>query len=112
MSAKEVIGTKVFSKGCSVCEHMSRYDRATFDGFPEVAYQEIDLDDILDHKNNLTKVRLYQILERHAVNPDYTIDTPVYVLMSNKGKYLGHHTGEATIVELREKIKQFLSEDP
>jgi hypothetical protein len=34
------------------------------------------------------------------------------MVMTTKGKYLGHHTGEATIVELREKIKEILSEDP
>lgn len=112
MQSKQFIATKVFSPGCTVCEHMSRHDRATFEGFPEVAYQELDLDDIINHEGNLTKLRLYQIIERNALNPDYTVDTPAYIVMTNKGKYLGHHTGEATIVELREKIKQFLSEDP
>lgn len=106
------IGTKVFSKGCVVCEHMNRIDRPTFEGFPEVAYQELDLDDVIEHGGNATKLRLYQIIEKHALNPDYTVDTPIYILMTSKGKYLGHHTGEATIVELRDKIKQILSEDP
>lgn len=109
---KDFIATKVFAKGCEACEHMSRIDRPTFDGFPEVAYQELDLDDIIDHGGNSTKLRLYQLIERHALNPDYTVDTPLYMLMTTKGKYLGHHTGEATIVELRDRIKQILSEDP
>jgi hypothetical protein len=109
---KDVIATKVFASGCVVCEHMSRYDRPTFEGFPEVAYQELDLRDIIDHGDNKTKLRLYQLIERHAINNDYTVDTPLYMVMTTKGKYLGHHTGEATIVELRNKIKQILEEDP
>lgn len=112
MNKGKFIATKVFSKGCTICEHMKRHDRATFEGFPEIAYQELDLDDVIDHGSNLTKLCLYKIIENHALNPDYTVDTPVYIVMTSKGKYLGHHTGEATIVELRDKIKQFLSEDP
>lgn len=106
---KEFIGTKVFSQGCTVCEHMGRYDRATFEGFPEIAYQEIDLDDVINHENNRTKLRLYDIIERYALNSDYTVDTPIYILMTTKGKYLGHHTGEASIVELRNVIKDLIS---
>ena len=109
---KDVIATKVFSPGCVACEHMSRYDRATFDGFPTIAYQELDLDDIINHGDNKTKIRLYQLIERHALNNDYTVDTPLYILMTTKGKYLGHHTGEATIVELRDKINKILAEGP
>lgn len=109
---KDCIATKVFAKGCEACEHMSRIDKPAFGGFPEVAYQELDLDDIIDHGGNSTKLRLYQLIERHALNPDYTVDTPLYMLMTTKGKYLGHHTGEATIVELRDKIRGILTEDP
>lgn len=112
LQRKNFIATKVFSTGCTICEHMSRFDRATLEGFPEIAYQELDLDDIIDHDGNATKARLYQIIERYALNKDYTVDTPIYIVMTTKGKYLGHHTGEATVVELRENIRHFLSEDP
>jgi hypothetical protein len=91
---------------------MSRHDRAIFDGFPEIGYQEVNLDDIINHGNNLTKLRIYQVLEKYAVNPDYTIDLPVYVILTKQGQYKGHHVGAATIVELRDKIKECLEDNP
>jgi hypothetical protein len=111
-TGKNYIATKVFDKGCDVCQHMSKHDRVTFEEFPEIVYQEVLLDDIINHESNLTKLRIYQVLERHALNPDYTIDLPVYVLLSKKGKYVGHHVGAATIVELRDKIKECLEDTP
>ena len=111
-TGKTIIATKVFDKNCDICLHMSKHDRATFEGFPEIAYQEVFLDDIINHEGNLTKLRIYQILERHALNPDYTIDLPVYVLLSKQGHYKGHHVGAATIVELRDKIKECLEDTP
>ena len=111
-TGKNYIATKVFDKDCDICKHMSKHDRATFEGFPEIAYQEVLLDDIINHENNLTKLRIYQVLERHALNSDYTIDLPVYVLLSRKGQYRGHHVGVATIVELRDKIKECLEDTP
>lgn len=109
---KEIIATKVISRGCPICEGMSRYDRSVFDGFPQIGYQELDIDDIIDDQDNVTKRRLYQLIENHALNPDYTVDTPLYLLMTIKGKYLGHHIGEATIVQLREKIGKILEGVP
>lgn len=109
---KDFIATKVFSKGCTVCEHMSRVDRPTFEGFPQIGYQELDLDDIIDHQDNATKVRLYQIIEKYALNNDYTVDTPLYVIMTKQGKYLGHHTGDATVPQLRDRITEILKEGP
>jgi hypothetical protein len=91
---------------------MSKHDRATFESFDEVGYQEVKLEDIIAHNNNLTKVRIYQCLEKHALNPDYTIDLPVYVILSKQGQYKGHHVGAATIVELRDKIKECLEDTP
>ena len=70
---KNYIATKVSDKDCDICKHMSKHDRVTFEEFPEIAYQEVPLDDIINHGNNLTKLRIYQVLERHALNPDYTI---------------------------------------
>ena len=107
-SGKTFIATKVFDKDCDICKHMSKHDRAVFEGFPEIAYQELLLDDVIDHGGNMTKHRIYQMLERYALNPDYTIDLPVYVLLTRQGKYAGHHVGAATIVELRDKVKACL----
>ena len=107
-SGKSVIVTKVFDHGCEICEQMRRHDKVTFEEFPEIAYQEVVLDDVINHQNNLTKLRLYQCLERHALNPDYTIDLPVYVFISRQGQFKGCHVGAATIVELRDKTKEIL----
>ncbi len=109
---KTVIVTKVFDEDCDICKHMSKHDRATFESFDELAYQEVKLDDVINHQNNLTKVRIYQVLERHAVNPDYTIDLPVYVMLTKQGQYKGHVVGAATIVELRDKVKECLEDTP
>ena len=111
-TGKTVIVTKVFDKNCDMCLHMSKHDRATFESFPQVAYQEILLDEVIDHANNLTKVRLYQCLEKYALNPDYTLDLPAYVFLTKQGSYKGHHIGVATIEELREKIKEVLGDPP
>jgi hypothetical protein len=103
-----VIATKVFDKHCEICDHMSRHDKSVIDGFAEVAYQEIDIDSVIDHGGDLTKGRIYQCLERYAVNSDYTIDLPAYVFLHKNGKYMGHHVGAASLPEFREKVKQIL----
>ena len=114
-TGKTIIVTKVFEKNCDICKHMSKHDRATFESFPEIGYQEVLLDDVLNPANNarpITLQRIYQCLERYAVNPDYTIDLPVYVFLSKQGQYKGHLVGAATIVELRDKIKECLEDTP
>jgi len=111
-TGKRYIVTKVFDENCDICKHMSKHDRATFENFPEIAYQEVKLDDVIAHENNLTKLRIYQCLERYALNPDYTIDLPVYVILNKQGQYKGHHIGAGTIVELRDKIKECLEDTP
>jgi hypothetical protein len=107
-TGKTHIVTKVYDENCEICKHMSKHDRATFENFDELAYQEVKLDDVINHENNLTKLRIYQVLERYALNTDYTIDLPVYVFLTKQGKYAGHLVGAATIVELRDKIKECL----
>jgi hypothetical protein len=111
-TGKNYIAVKVFDNNCDICKHMSKHDRVTFEEFPEIGYQEVNLDDIINHGNNLTKLRIYQVLERYAVNRDYTIDLPVYVVLTKQGEYKGHHVGAATIVELRNKIKSCLEDNP
>jgi hypothetical protein len=109
-TGKNLIVTKVYDNNCDVCKHMSKHDRAVYSEFPEISYQEIDLDGVINHENDLTKLRLYQCLERYALNNDYTIDLPVYVYLTKQGKYEGHHIGAATIVELRDKTKEILED--
>jgi len=112
IEGKTVIVTKVFDKDCDICLHMSKHDRATFESFEEIAYQEINLEDVITHEGNLTKVRLYQCLEKYCLSPTYEIDLPVYIFMSKQGKYKGHQQGAATVIELRDKIKEILEDTP
>lgn len=111
-TGKNLIVTKVFDDNCDICKHMSRHDRATFENFEGLAYQEVNLDDVINHNGNVTKHLLYQVLEKYALNNDYTIDLPVYVILTRKGKYAGHHVGAATVVELRDKVKECLEDNP
>lgn len=109
-TGKNFIAVKVFDLDCDICKHMSKHDRATFEGFPEIGYQEVSLDDIINHGGNRTKVRIYQILEKHCLSSTYEIDLPVYVVMDKFGMYKGHQQGAATVVELRDKIKECLED--
>lgn len=109
---KTIIVTKVFDDNCDICKHMSKHDRATFESFPEVAYQDVKLDDIIDHGGNLTKLRIYQLLERHCLSPTYEIDLPVYLFMTKQGAYEGHWQGAGTVTELRDKLKECLEDNP
>ena len=103
--------TKVHDKNCDICQHMAKHDRATFESFPEVEYSEVLLDDVINSANTgfpLLYHRLYQCLETHCLNPDYSIDLPVYVALSKTGGYLGHVQGANTVAELRDGVKTFL----
>ena len=108
---KTIIVTKVYDHDCDICKHMSRHDRATFESFPEVSYREVSLDELTDPGNTekpLTYARIAQYLEKYALNPDYTVDLPVYVFLTKKNEYLGHHSGKATVVELRDRVNSVL----
>ena len=107
-----VIVTKVHDKDCDICLHMSKHDRATFESFPEVNYQEVYLEEVLDNTNSakpLTLQRIYQCLERHCLSPTYEIDLPVYLFLTKQGKYLGHLQGALSIPELRDGVKSNLN---
>jgi hypothetical protein len=105
---KSIIVAKVFDDDCDICKHMSKHDRATFEGFPEISYGEVNLDDVINHQNDYTKLTIYSCLENHALNSDYTIDLPVYVFLKKTGKYLTCHKGPATVLELRDIIKDVI----
>lgn len=108
-AGKSFIVTKIYDNDCDICKHMSKHDRVTFEGFDEVLYQEVILDDIIAHDNNLTKLRIYQCLERYCLSPTYEIDLPVYLFLTKQGKYLGHLQGALSIPELRDGVKSFLN---
>lgn len=109
---KNYIAVKVFDNNCDICKHMSKHDRATFENFGEIGYQEVLLDDVINNDGNLTKHRIYQLLERYCLSPTYEIDLPVYLFMTKQGMYKGHWQGAATVVELRDKIKEVLEDNP
>lgn len=111
-TGKNYIAVKVLDKNCDICKHMSKHDRATFENFDEIGYQEVLLDDIINNGGNLTKLRIYQLLERHCLSPTYEIDLPVYLIMTKQGMYRGHWQGAGTVVELRDKIKESLEDNP
>jgi hypothetical protein len=103
-----VIITKVHDAFCDVCKHMERHDQATFESFPEVLYQKVLLDDVINHQSNLTKVRIYQILEKYCLSPSYEIDLPVYLAIDKQGTYKGHLQGALTVQEIREGVKTIM----
>ena len=111
-TGKNTVAFKVYDKDCDICKHMSKHDRATFESFSEVTYKEVDLDDVINNGGDPLKLRIYQLVERYCLTPTYEIDLPVYLLMTKKGEYKGHHVGAATIVELRDKIKECLEDTP
>lgn len=91
---------------------MSKHDRATFENYGNVAYIEYNVDEIINYGNNVSKRKLYKILEDYCVSPTYEIDLPVYTFMTTQEKYLGHIQGSATVVELRDKLKECLEDTP
>lgn len=104
-----IIASKVYDDSCEICKHMERHDAAVFQEFPEIVYQKVELNSLIQGPRNDVQEAVYSNLERHCLTPTYEIDLPVYLLLDTKGRYMGHHTGEATIVELRQRVKTILS---
>ena len=107
----DIIITKVHDKGCDICLHMSKHDRATFDSIPEVDYREVLLDEVINFTSTARPVtyrQLYQCIERHCLTPTYEVDLPAYIALDKKGGYVGHVQGANTIVELRDWVKSML----
>ena len=109
---KNVIVTKIYDENCDICLHMEKHDQATFESFDDIGYQKVLLNDVIEHKGNLTKMRIYSCLERYCLSPTYEIDLPVYLFLGKQGEYKGHQQGAATVVELRDKIKSCLEDTP
>ena len=109
----DIIITKVFDHDCDICNHMEKHDRATFESFKEISYRRASLDEVINPQDTarpLTNRAIYQCLERHCLNPDYSIDLPVYVFLTKDGKYLGHLQGALAIPELREGVKSIIDQ--
>jgi hypothetical protein len=100
---------KIYDHDCEICKEMERHDSAVFAEFPDATYRKVELNDLLDNGRDATKQVIYRCLEAHCLNPDYTIDLPIYLFLTNKGEYLGSHIGAATITELRERVKTLLA---
>ena len=104
---------KIFDSNCSVCEEMSHYDSEVVLSlaYPErkIEYRTRELGVILDpDSENPDDATLAHYAEVYAVNPDYTIDLPVYFVLEGK-KYLGHLVGEQSRDELRAKLEGIVS---
>ena len=101
---------KVYDNNCEICTAMSQYDFdivANLSSKPE--YRTVQLSQILDPVNTDAEVAtVAHYTELHAVNPDYTIDLPVYFVLEGK-KYLGHLVGEQSQDELKAKLEKIVS---
>jgi len=110
MATQKLSLYKIFSTDCEICEHMRRYDQSVVEGFPELKYFTVDLDDIINEPLKPVNSRLYRLIEQHAMNPDYTVDVPLYVLTDAEGKYIGHLSGELSMREMRTNLRSLLQE--
>ena len=104
---------KIFDLGCPTCEEMSQYDSEIILSLsqPEQAieYRTRELGVILDpDTEDEDNAALAHYAEVYAVNPDYTIDLPVYFVLQGK-KYLGHLVGEHNRDDLRTKLEKIIS---
>ena len=101
---------KVYDNDCKICTAMSQYDSDIIGNLPsEPGYRTVQLSQILDPVNNDAEVAtVAYYTELHAVNPDYTIDLPVYLVLEGK-TYLGHIVGEQKAPELKQKLEEILN---
>jgi len=103
--------TKVFDHDCPICSFMASFDgKVLFDLKPAVTMKAIELGRLIDPDNeNAFECILAQYVERHAVNDDYTLDLPVYMVTQGK-TYLGHTKGELSQSELRSKLEEIIAD--
>jgi hypothetical protein len=96
--------TKVKDKDCEICLHMSKHDRATFESFDGVVFNELELDDLGSMEMTPSIQAVAAALEQHALNPDYTLDLPTYVILDDNLKYVTHLTGAMTVKDIRNAV--------
>ena len=100
--------TKIFDYDCPICEHMSTFEGNVIFNLEAKNYFEAkELGDLLN-SNEAWNSYVSQLLERYAINDDYTIDLPVY-LVTEGTNYLGHVKGENTQSELRSQLQEIVS---
>jgi hypothetical protein len=101
---------KVYDHECPICEKMALFDHSTILRLEvQPDYRTVELGNLLSPENpHMEDALLAQCVERYACNPDYTLDLPVYVVMSGK-KYLGHLVGEHTATDLQTKLEEIIN---
>ena len=104
---------KIFDHGCPTCEQMSQFDSEVVFSLRQsdkpLEYRTRELGAILDpDTEDEDNAALAHYAEIYAVNPDYTIDLPVYFVLEGK-KYLGHLVGEHSRDELKAKLEKIVS---
>jgi hypothetical protein len=100
--------TKIFDYDCPICEHMSTFEGNVMFNLEVKPHFEVkELSDLLNSVEPWNS-HISLLLERHAVNDDYTIDLPVYLVTEGKN-YLGHIKGENTQQELRSQLQEIVS---
>ena len=99
--------TKIFDFDCPICEHMLTFDsNVVFNLKEKTHYEAKELGSLLNSEE-AWDYYISQLLERYAVNDDYTIDLPVYLVTEGKN-YLGHVKSENTQSELRTKLQEIV----
>ena len=99
--------SKIFDYDCPICEHMLTFDsNVVFNLGLQTHYGAVELSQLLNSTEPWNS-HVSLLLERHAINDDYTIDLPVY-LVTEGTNYVGHVKGENTQQELRAKLQEIL----
>ena len=99
--------TKIFDYDCPICEHMSAFEgNVIFNLEAKNHFEAKELGSLLN-SDDVWNSYVSQLLERHAINDDYTIDLPVY-LVTEGTNYLGFVKGDNTQHELRTQLQEIL----
>ena len=99
---------KIYDSLCPVCERMSQFDSDVALGLG-TGYKTRELEAILDPDNfSEEDATLAHYVEVYAVNPDYTLDLPVYVVLRGK-TYAGHVTGDLDRREFETKLEKIVN---
>ena len=104
---------KIYDRQCDVCQKMAKFDHGVINRLQvQPDYRTVELDHLLDPANpHFEDAVLAQMVERYACNPDYTLDLPVYMVLSGK-TYLGHLVGEYSAPELQTKLEEIVNAPP
>ena len=101
--------TKVYDYDCPICLHMGTFEgNVLFNVAAGAHFSAVEMGQLtsLDNENE-HECLIAQLVERHACNPDYTVDLPIYMFTEGR-TYLGHIGGEHTAAEFRTEIQKIL----